>query len=412
MAELETGVRIMLKGSRRELLMMMGALPVIGSLAACDSLSRNAAGSEATPLKFWGTGTLDIGAANWRLAKEAVGVDIVFEDNGNDLGPVVAQMVSGTAATRYDLGGVQGGAEPELFQAGKILPWEVEKLSAWDDIWEWVRDIPYIRQDGKQIGIPIVVNADSIIYRESVTGIVDSYSAVFDRKFKGRSSMEDSWMNSVIFTAIYMKEQNIDGMSRIRDPGNLEVDELGTVIEFLKRHKRDGQFLKFWSGWQEGVDLITSGRVVVMTGWEPIVYAAHDRGISDVKYAVPIEGYEGWSNNLVLHSGAANNEEVMHAAHRFANWLLSGDYGCILGAMRGYMVPTDGCVSRLQAGPMSYVDTNKNGQNAAVSREQATELRDHVRRKFDDQKGRVYWQNARPKNYVLYERLWAELRII
>ncbi len=52
-----------------------------------------------------------------------------------------------------------------------------------------------------------------------------------------------------------------------------------------------------------------------MTGWEPIVYAAQ-KDVPDVKYAVPREGYEGWSNNLVLHKGA-RKRSAEDNAHRF-----------------------------------------------------------------------------------------------
>ena len=396
----------MLTGTRRELLTVLGLMPMV-PLVGCGP------GDHLARLRFWGTGTLDVGTRNWALAEQATKAKITFTDNGNDLGPVVAQMVSGTAAHSYDIGGVQGGAEPEMFRAGAILPWDLNKIQHWDGIWDWVKTVPYLKVDGAQIGIPVVVNADSIIYRRNVTGVVDSYHAVFDPKFKGKASMEDSWMNSAIFTAIYMKENNIEGMASIRDPGNLEMDELSTVIGFLKKKKQEGQFYKFWNGWQDGVDLISTGKVVVMTGWEPIVLAARTRGATDVEYAQPKEGYEGWSNNVVLHAGVRDKGRAgtEDAAHRFVDWQLSGAYGCVLGALRGYMVPTPGCVTMLQGGPMQYFDINKNA-TARVSITQAQELSEHVKSKFQKMKGRVYWQNARPKNYAAYESQWAELRTI
>jgi len=331
--------------SRRELLWLLGASSAFVPLASCSPTQKT--------LQFYGTGTLNI-ENNWKRLTEDTGITVHFTDNGNDVGPVLAQMLSGTAAHTYDIGGIQGGAEPEMYRAGVILPWDTSKIPLWSSVWPWMKSIPYLNQSGKQIGLPIVANADSIIYRERATGVVDSYSYVFDRKFRGRASMEDAWMNSVIFTAIYMKENNIDNLGRIKNPGDLEPDELGTVMEFLKKHKTDGQFYKFWNGWEEGLGLLTDGHVDVMTGWEPIVYAANKKGLADVKYAVPREGYEGWSNNLILHRGA-QERNLVEVAHDFANWQLSGYYGCVLGALRGYMVPTDGCITTLKdKGPISY----------------------------------------------------------
>ena len=84
-----------------------------------------------------------------------------------------------------------------------------------------------------------MINADSMIYLPDRVGKVDSYAAVFDPKLKGKTAMEDAWINSVIFTAIYLKE---NGLVPIENPGNLSEEELGAVMEFLIKHKTDGQF--------------------------------------------------------------------------------------------------------------------------------------------------------------------------
>jgi len=390
--------------SRRHLLHLLGATPFAAPLFTFGCGPSNT----SKTLRLYGTATLDIGPDNWKKLTDQTGISIEFTDNGNDVGPVLAEMLSGTAAQAYDLGGIQGGAEPEMYQAGVILPWDVSKIPMWNTVWDWMKTIPNLNQGGKQIGLPVVANADSVIYLENETGLVDSYSAVFDPKYRGRASMEDAWMNSVIFAAIYMKGNNIEGLGKIKTPGDLEEDELRTVMGFLTKHKKDGQFYKFWNGWQEGLELITKRKVVVMTGWEPIVYAAQLKGVTDVRYAVPREGYEGWSNNLVLHRGA-HDRDMVEVAHQFANWQLSGYYGCVLGSLRGYMVPTDGCVDLSEKSQVSYRDT-QNGTWTTVHADDARTLRNHVRKKFLEQKGQVYWQNARPKNYELYEQLWAELR--
>ncbi len=48
-------------------------------------------------------------------------------------------------------------------------------------------------------------------------------------------------------------------------------------MEFLIKHKRDRQFHTFWNGWEQGLQLLGQPEVRVMTGWEPIVYAARMR---------------------------------------------------------------------------------------------------------------------------------------
>src|SRR5258708_24375387 len=152
--------------------------------------------------------------------------------------------------------------------------------------------------------------------------------------------MEDAWINSATVAASYLKNAE---NAKMAEPGNLTAEELGLVMEFLIKHKRDGQFRTFWSGWEQGLQLIASQEVWAMTGWEPIVYAARARGV-DCYYAAPKEGYEAWGNNLVLLKGAVDRG-LSSPAHRFAHPLLSGVYRRKLGALRCYFVPTDNNVA-------------------------------------------------------------------
>jgi putative spermidine/putrescine transport system substrate-binding protein len=330
---------------------------------------------------------------NWNQLQQDLGIKLAFKDNGNDPGPVVTQMVSGTAAEDFDLGGLQGGSEAELAKAGRILPWDLTKIPNWNSIWPWARDIPYAKNQGQQFGIPVVINADSIIYLPDKVGEVDSYSVVFDPKLKGKTSMEDAWINSAIFAAIYLKQNSL---ANIQNPGDMTPDELGTVMEFLIKKKKEGQFRKFWSGWEEGLQLIRSQEVWAMTGWEPIVLAAQKAGIN-AKYAVPKEGYEGWSNDLVLHLGA-QARGLVDLAHQFVNWELNGYYGCALSQLRGYVVPTDKASEYAHQHPDLF-DPQK--IDTALQ---------HVREKFLKQGGQTFWQNTRPKEFKLYEEWWSKLR--
>lgn len=372
--------------NRRRLLGGMAAGGALLASGAFGSRSALAAGGE---LAFWGTGTLDIGDG-WGRAQDNIGQTITFTDNGNDPGPVVARLVAGNANELFDVGGFQGGAEKELAVQGAIAPWDVSKIPNYESVWQWAKDIPYLQHDGKQYGVPAVINADSIIYRPDKLGKVDSYGVIFDPKLKGQVAMEDAWINSAVFAAMYLKESENQS---IGNPGNLTADELGLVMEFLIKHKKDGQFRTFWNGWEQGVQLVGDGEVLAMTGWEPIVYEGRKRGLQ-VEYAAPVEGYEGWGNNLVLLKGAVDRG-VGDAAHAFANWLLDGFYGCTLGVQRGYVVPCDRNAAYAEKNPSEFDPTKVKG------------LADHVKAKFA---GKIAWQNTRPDNFQLYEEWWQKLR--
>jgi putative spermidine/putrescine transport system substrate-binding protein len=351
---------------------------------------------------FYGTGTLDLDAKGWARLTREVGANIVFKDNGNDPGPVIAQMIQGSAAKAYQLGGLLAGAEGLLSSANTILPWNRDKIPNLTKS-SWSLDQKSLKGDRlgivneKQFGIPLVVNADSMIYLPEKlrniagyeNGIVDTYAAVFDPKLRGRTSMEDSWVNSVFFTALYLKKNNL---FKIDNPADLSENELQNVMNFLTEKKKSGQFRKFWSGWEQGISLIKSGEVWCMTGWEPIQKQLVRDGFN-AKYASPREGYEGWSINLLRHSSSNISSDLCHSV---ANWLLGGFYGSYLAAERGYVVPNDLTIA-FATQNMSPIDSNR-----------VVTTVNNVKEKL---KNTEYWQTIRPANYELYEELWTRFRI-
>lgn len=382
---------------RRRLLRYMGIGGAAVGVGAAAWYANRLIGTNPTrEIRFTAPSSYDLAPQDWEYLTKATGLTALFTDNGNDVGPVLARMTTGTMAHDYDVQGLQGGAERELVAAGTLLPWDMDQIPNWQYVWQSAKSIPYTVVNGERFSIPIAMNADSIIYlpdevRKTAgydSGVVNSYAAVFDPKFAGRSSMEDAWINSAIFAAIYLKGHG----APIRDPGNLSATELKEVMTFLIDKKRAGQFRRFWSGWEQGVQLIKSGEVVVMTGWEPIVKALQTSGIN-AQYANPIEGYEGWINTLMLQKGASDRGRVQDA-HQFVNWVLSGYYGCALLKLRGYVVPSDTTISfATSSGLFKVSDISQSVR--------------HVQNKL---KSTIYWQNVRPAEYRLYDEWWDKLR--
>lgn len=377
--------------NRREFLVNSSLISGLMLMGGCDPLSLR---EKNKSINFYGTGTLNIPNKAWDKLFFETGITSLFRDNGNSPGPIIAQMLSGSARYDYDVGGMLGGAEKKLSSDNAIIPWDLSKISNWKTVWQWGKNIEHAKIGGNQYGLPLVVNADSMIYlpdkvktvRGYESGVIDSYSAIFDPELKGKVAMEDAWVNSVIFTAIYLKQNNL---IKINDPGNLTESELREVMTFLIEKKKEGQFKKLWSGWEQGVELLRSGEVWAMTGWEPIVKALVDQGIN-AKYAEPKEGYEGWSIDLILHSGVVDNDKY-ETCHAFANWLYAGYYGAILANSRGYAVPNTTTLQYVEEFP------------------KVKETINHVRNKISST---VFWQNVHPDNFRLYEEWWSKLRSV
>ena len=65
--------------------------------------------------------------------------------------------------------------------------------------------------------------------------------------------------------------------------------------------KQDGQFRAFWKSFDESVNLMASGEVVIQSMWSPAVAAVRAKGIA-CKYQPLKEGYRSWGGGLGLAS--------------------------------------------------------------------------------------------------------------
>ena len=54
--------------------------------------------------------------------------------------------------------------------------------------------------------------------------------------------------------------------------------EIDKTIDFLIKTKKDGQFRAFWKTFDESVNLMASGEVVIQSMWSPAVAAVRSQG--------------------------------------------------------------------------------------------------------------------------------------
>ena len=79
------------------------------------------------------------------------------------------------------------------------------------------------------------------------------------------------------------------------DKGNMTKAEIDKTIKIMIDMKKAGHFRAFWSNFDQSVNLMASGEVVIQSMWSPAVTAVRSRGI-DCYYAPLKEGYRGWSS--------------------------------------------------------------------------------------------------------------------
>ena len=70
------------------------------------------------------------------------------------------------------------------------------------------------------------------------------------------------------------------GKIKYADKGNMTKAEIDKTIDFLIEAKKDGQFRAFWKTFDESVNLMASGEVVIQSMWSPAVAAVRAKGIA------------------------------------------------------------------------------------------------------------------------------------
>lgn len=178
--------------------------------------------------------------------------------------------------------------------------------------------------------IPFQYNADTLGYRPDLVGReIKSWGELFNPEFKGKTSILDIPQIGIMDAAMVAEAL---GLMTFADKGNMTKAEIDQIIDILKEQKANGQFRAFWKTFDESVNLMSSGEVVLQSMWSPAVTAVQSQGIECI-YAPLEEGYRGWGGGI----GLSKNLEGMQldAAYEYINWMLDGWVGAFLGR-QGY----------------------------------------------------------------------------
>ena len=111
------------------------------------------------------------------------------------------------------------------------------------------------------------------------------------------------------------------------DKGNMTKEEIDKTIGIFTEAKRNGQFRAFWKTFDESVNLMASGEVVIQSMWSPAITAVKSQGIPCV-YQPLEEGYRSWGGGLGISAALSGIE--LDAAYEYINWYLSGWVGGFL----------------------------------------------------------------------------------
>jgi len=338
--------------SRRSLLKTGGA--AIGVAAGTGAITGFPTIWAQNPitLRQFGTGVSNLNAIADKC-KEDLGITLEMTATDSD----AAAQRAVTQPDSYDIADIEYWILKKVFPAGVIQPMDVSKLTYYDTIVPLFKNgklmpdsviaqgtaphtVGYVEsKDSKTFAasetgwftmVPTIYNADTLGIRPDLVGReITTWADIMDPAFKGKTSILNIPSIGIMDAAMIMEAM---GNIKYADKGNMTTKEIDTTIDFLIEAKQGGQFRAFWKSFDESVNLMSSGEVVIQSMWSPAVAAVRSKGIP-CKYQPLKEGYRSWGGGLglALHLEGAK----LDAAYEYINWYTSGWVGGYLNR-QGY----------------------------------------------------------------------------
>lgn len=181
------------------------------------------------------------------------------------------------------------------------------------------------KETGWMTLIPTIYNADTLGIRpDLIKRPINSWTELLNPEFKGKASILDISSIGIMDAAMVCEAM---GEVKYGDKGNMTKEEIDKTMAIFTEAKKAGQFRAFWKSFDESVNLMASGEVVIQSMWSPAITAVRSKGIPCI-YQPLKEGYRSWGGGIGLSANLSGLE--LDAAYEYINWYLSGWVGGFL----------------------------------------------------------------------------------
>ncbi len=178
--------------------------------------------------------------------------------------------------------------------------------------------------------LPGVYNADTLGIRpDLIKRPIESWKELLNPEFKGKAAILNIPSIGIMDAALVVEAS---GIHKYADKGNMTKAEIDLTMKVLTEAKKSGQFRAFWQDFNESVNLMASGEVVIQSMWSPAVTAVRSKGIPCI-YQPLKEGYRAWAAGFGIPRTLTGRKADL--AYEFINWFLDGWAGAYLNR-QGY----------------------------------------------------------------------------
>ncbi len=197
--------------------------------------------------------------------------------------------------------------------------------------------------------IPTVYNADTLGIRpDLIKRPISSWAELLNPEFKGRASILNIPSIGIMDAAMVVEAK---GIHKYADKGNMTRAEIDLTIKTLIEAKKAGQFRALWKDFNESVNLMASGEVVIQSMWSPAVTAVRSKGI-DCTFQPLKEGYRAWAAGFGIPKTVSGKK--LDAAYEFINWFLDGWAGAYLNRQGYYSAVLETAKAKMEPYEWAY----------------------------------------------------------
>jgi putative spermidine/putrescine transport system substrate-binding protein len=197
--------------------------------------------------------------------------------------------------------------------------------------------------------IPTTYNADTLGIRpDLIKRPVTSWAELLNPEFKGKAAILNIPSIGIMDAAMVIEAM---GKYKYPDKGNMTKKEIDMTIATLIEAKKAGQFRALWSDFNESVNLMASGEVVIQSMWSPAVTAVRSKGI-DCVFQPLKEGYRAWASGFGLPTTLSGKK--LDAAYEFINWFLDGWAGAYLNRQGYYSAVLETAKAKMEPYEWAY----------------------------------------------------------
>jgi putative spermidine/putrescine transport system substrate-binding protein len=197
--------------------------------------------------------------------------------------------------------------------------------------------------------IPTVYNADTLGIRpDLIKRPIQSWAELLNPEFKGKAAILNIPSIGIMDAAMVVEAL---GVYKYPDKGNMSKKEIDLTIKTLIDAKKRGQFRSLWKDFNESVNLMASGEVVIQSMWSPAVTAVRTKG-HDCVFQPLKEGYRAWAAGFGLPSTLSGRK--LDGAYEFINWFLDGWAGAYLNRQGYYSAVLETAKARMEPFEWAY----------------------------------------------------------